>query len=102
MSVYLAEASKIESAITCDVGESNRVVKVTKFEHRHHRVLDGSTESRIVTARFCRAVSPIRLDVIELRGLRDCGHIYIYTTRMLQCCTAIHRVIPSVTLLLSL
>jgi hypothetical protein len=66
MSVYLAEASKIESAITCDVGESNRVVKVTKFEHRHQRVLDGSTESRIVNVRLCRAVSPIRLDVIEL------------------------------------
>lgn len=66
MPVCLAEASKIESAIIHDVGESNRVVKVTKFEHRHHRVSDGSTESRIVTVRLCRAVSPIRLDVIEL------------------------------------
>ena len=66
MSVCLAEVSKIESAIIRDVGESDRVVKVTKFEHRHQRVLDGSTESRIVTVRLCRAVSPIRLDVIEL------------------------------------
>ena len=78
MSVSDTEVSKSESAIICDVGESDRVVEVKKFERRHHRMLDGATKLQIVTARLCSAVSPTRLDVSELLA-REVERIYICT-----------------------
>ena len=99
MSVSDTEVSKSESAIICDVGESDRVVEVTKFERRHHRMLDGATKLQTVTARLYSAVSPTWLDVTELLA-REAEYIYIYAHHtyapMLYC--GQHLFIPSVTL----